>query len=274
MLINPSPHQSPLIGCMTILTRRTLITTGLAGTAALVAGMAVRRSFVRDLAAERARVSHGSTIFQSRYGQAEYAEAGSGPPVIMIHGTGGGFDQGLAFARPLLASGYRVIAPSRFGYLRSAMPPDASSDAQADVIADLMDRLQIARAPVIGGSAGARSAIAFAIRHPTRCSGLVALVPATFVPDRPVPMPGVVGAAIIEHGLRSDFLFWAGITFAPRRMIRTILATDAALFDAASPEERARVLAILGSILPVSARADGLLNDTRLALNPERRKTL
>jgi dienelactone hydrolase len=40
----------------------------------------------------------------------------------MIHGTGGGFDQGLLFARRLVDAGYRVIAPSRFGYLRSDFP--------------------------------------------------------------------------------------------------------------------------------------------------------
>ena len=34
----------------------------------------------------------------------EYAIAGTGPPVLMIHGTGGGFDQGLAFAEPLVAA--------------------------------------------------------------------------------------------------------------------------------------------------------------------------
>ena len=51
-------------------------------------------------------------------------------------------------------------------------------------------------------------------------------------------------------------------------MTGALLATDPALVAAASPEEQARAHAILWDILPVSARADGLLNDARLSGNP------
>jgi pimeloyl-ACP methyl ester carboxylesterase len=51
-------------------------------------------------------------------------------------------------------------------------------------------------------------------------------------------------------------------------MIATLLATDPALVRRASPDEQARVRAILHGILPVSDRARGLLNDGRLAGNP------
>ncbi|WP_089279867.1 alpha/beta fold hydrolase [Antarctobacter heliothermus] len=59
-------------------------------------------------------------------GALEYANADDGPPLMMIHGTGGGFDQGLLFASGLRQSGFRIVAPSRFGYLGSAFPDDAS----------------------------------------------------------------------------------------------------------------------------------------------------
>jgi pimeloyl-ACP methyl ester carboxylesterase len=199
----------------------------------------------------------------------EYAEEGAGAPILMIHGTGGGFDQGLAFARPLAHAGFRVIAPSRFGYLRSDFPLDASSEAQADAFVDLLDRLRVERAAVVGGSAGALPALAFAIRHPDRCAALVPIVPATYVPGRAPPRPTPVGAAIIEWGLRSDLLFWAGLRVAEDLMIETLLATDAALVHAASPAEQARVRSILHEILPISARARGLINDRRLAGDPQ-----
>lgn len=51
-------------------------------------------------------------------------------------------------------------------------------------------------------------------------------------------------------------------------MIATLLATDPALVRAAAPEERARVMAILHGILPVSRRSEGLLNDARWAADP------
>jgi pimeloyl-ACP methyl ester carboxylesterase len=234
----------------------------------VVAGV-VYRAFAAEIARARARIGTGSQVFQGRFGPTEYAVVGDGPPLIMIHGTGGGFDQGLAFSSRLIAAGRQVVAPSRFGYLRSALPDDPSLEHQADAIVDLMDHLGIARAPVIGGSAGALSAIQFAIRHPERCSALVVIVPAAFAPDRPPPRPNALGAAIMEYGLKSDFLFWAGMSLAEDTMIDTLLATDPALVRQAQPEEQERVRAILRDILPVSSRADGLLNDARLAGNPK-----
>jgi len=240
----------------------------MAGAAAVVAGGLTWRSFSSAVSNAAARVRGRSEVFQSRFGDMEYAQAGDGRPVLMIHGTGGGFDQGLDFARPLTAR-WRIIAPSRFGYLRSAFPDDPSSERQADAFADLLDRLAIDRAPIIGGSAGALSAMQFAIRHPNRCSGLVAMVPAAYAPGRPpVDPPNALAQAIIEHGLRSDFLFWLGMTLNEDAMIGALLATDPKLVKAAEASERRRVRSILRNILPVSERAQGLLNDAKLAYTP------
>jgi pimeloyl-ACP methyl ester carboxylesterase len=59
-----------------------------------------------------------------------------------------------------------VIAMSRFGHLRTPMPADASALAQAEAHVCLLDALGIPRAAVMGGSAGAPSALQMAIRHP------------------------------------------------------------------------------------------------------------
>lgn len=247
--------------------RRALVLSAVGG-AALLAGGAVHRSFRVDLRAARERLAGRSRIVATRFGALEYAEEGAGAPVVMVHGTGGGFDQGLEFAAPL-AGRFRVVAPSRFGYLRSAFPDDPSPEHQADAFADLLDALGLDRVAIIGGSAGALSAMQFAIRHPERCSALVAMVPAAYAPGRPpVDPPDPMAAAIIEHALKSDFLFWAGMTLNEDAMIRSLLATDPALVAAAGPGEQARVRAILRHILPVSLRAEGLLNDARLAYDP------
>jgi len=96
----------------------------------------------------------------------------------MIHGTGGGFDQGLRFGRALMSRGFEIIAPSRFGYLRSDFPAEPSPGRQADALALLLDHLNVDSLPVAGGSAGALIAAEFALRHPDRCSSLILLVPA------------------------------------------------------------------------------------------------
>jgi 2-hydroxy-6-oxonona-2,4-dienedioate hydrolase len=68
----------------------------------------------------------------------------------------------------LAQQGIRVIAMSCFGCLRSPMLADASPAAQADAHVCLLDTLGIGREAVLGGSAGAPSAMQMAIRHPER----------------------------------------------------------------------------------------------------------
>ena len=216
-----------------------------------------------------ARLSGVSTVIPTRFGDLEYADVGAGQPLLMIHGTGGGFDQGLGFCAPLIEKGYRIISPSRFGYLRSSFPADPSGESQADALVELLDHLKIDRLPISGGSAGALPALAFAIRHPDRCSGLIPIVPATFVPDRPhTPGPTGLMEFAMNTMLHSDFVFWSALSIIPDMMISTMLATDPALLPEASATEQKRVHDILWNILPVSRRSNGLLNDARLAGNP------
>ncbi len=251
--------------------RRRLLLAGLGGLVAAggIGALAAARSFRAAMATAEARVSTGSRTIPTRFGALEYADAGEGPAVLMIHGTGGGFDQGLAFGRPLVEAGYRLIAPSRFGYLGSDLPDDPGPEAQADAFVELLDHLGLPAVAAVGGSAGALSAIAFAIRHPSRCAALVAVVPATYAPARPTAEPmSPTAAAALEAMLRSDLLFWLATTLAEDRMIGTVLATDPALVRAASPTERERVLAILREILPVSRRTDGFLADAARTADP------
>lgn len=208
-------------------------------------------------------------MVETRAGPIELGEAGEGAPVLVVHGTGGGFDMGLSMARPLLPAGWRVLSPSRFGYLRTPFPDDASEEAQADAFAALLDALGIERVPVIGGSAGAISALWFALRHPQRCSALVALVPATHVPDRPeTPAAAPWAVPITERLLRSDALFWAASRLAPNALTRALLGTDPSLVAAASSAEQSRVRSVLRDLQPLSARANGLLNDSRQSRHP------
>jgi len=221
-------------------------------------------SYRRDIGRALRRIAQGSAIAETPCGAIEYAVAGEGAPLLMVHGAGGGFDQGLDLAAELAASGFRVIAPSRFGYLRTPLPRDASAAAQADAHACLLDALDIPRAVVIGASAGAPSAMQLALRHPERVAALVLMVPAAFAPrkdDAPAARRPPAAVWLAEIMLRSDFLFWAALRAAPHTMMRAILGTPPELVQSASPAERARVELILQHILPVSPRRRGLLND-------------
>ena len=72
----------------------------------------VGHEYRRDIDRARARALSGSQVISTPCGAIEYAEVGSGPAVLGIHGAGGGFDQGLALAGPLATKGYRVIVMS------------------------------------------------------------------------------------------------------------------------------------------------------------------
>jgi 2-hydroxy-6-oxonona-2,4-dienedioate hydrolase len=250
--------------------RNLLIALGAAGGVAALGAGGVASTYWRDISRIREELAaQKSTVIETSFGALEYAEAGEGAPLMMIHGTCGGFDQGLLFAGQLVDAGYRVIAPSRFGYLKSDFPDDPSSENQADALVELIDHLGIDRIAIAGGSAGALPAVEFAIRHPDRTAALVAIVPAAYAPGRPPARPwSATQTWIAESVLGSDFLFWAAMTAMPDTIIRTLLATDPALVAAASPAEQERVSRIMRGILPVSARARGLLNDARLAGNP------
>ena len=73
--------------------------------------------FNHDVNIAAARAAAGGVVVQTRCGQIEYQEAGSGAPLLVVHGSGGGHDQGMAFAGAMARQGIRVIAMSRFGYL-------------------------------------------------------------------------------------------------------------------------------------------------------------
>jgi pimeloyl-ACP methyl ester carboxylesterase len=106
-------------------------------------------------------------------------EAGTGPPVLMLHGLGGTKAEFLPTVRALAGS-YRTIAVDMLGFGDSDKPVGASyaPDFQARGIASLLDALELERAHFIGHSMGGRVALELGFRHPERTLGLVLMTPA------------------------------------------------------------------------------------------------
>jgi 2-hydroxy-6-oxonona-2,4-dienedioate hydrolase len=233
----------------------------------VVSALLIGWRFDSDIKAASARASRGSVLIATRCGQIEYQETGTGTPLLMVHGSGGGHDQGMAFAGALGRQGIRVIAMSRFGYLRTPMPADANPAAQADAHACLLDALGIRQAAVLGGSAGGPSAMQMAIRHPDRVNALVLLVPLAYKPntltDSVAPLSPWAENLILRL-IGSDFVFWAALHVARDQVIKHVLATPPEQVATASQQERARVNRVLENILPVSIRAQGLRSDSVL----------
>jgi pimeloyl-ACP methyl ester carboxylesterase len=137
----------------------------------------------------------GSQIANTAVGPVEYQIIGdSGPVVLRVHGTPGGYQKADAI------EGRRVLAPSRPGYLRTPIETGRTPEEQADAYAALMDSLDIKRAIVMGSSGGGPSAIAFAVRHPNRIVALIALEPISQSKALEFELP---------FFMHSDFLSWA-----------------------------------------------------------------
>ncbi|MBM3149136.1 MAG: alpha/beta hydrolase, partial [Chloroflexi bacterium] len=170
---------------------------------------------------------------------------------------GGGYDQGVILSRVFLNDDFRVIAPSRFGFLRTPLPTDASFAAQADTFADLLDELDISSVAIIGISAGGPSSLQFALRHPDRCSALV-MISAVSHPEKPMNFTDKV----IHQGIfRSDFVFWLIARYFESGLISFFGVSPEVQAGLTSDEESWLSDVLIPSIHPISQRQAGMLND-------------
>ena len=148
-----------------------LILLGMAAFAVVVGVL-----FRADMRAARAALDAYETVAAATsVGPVETVDAGDGFPVLSIHGTGGGYDQGYALAAGLHDAGYRIIAPSRFGYLGAPVPDATDARTQADVLAELLDARGVPRREACRSarSASRAAAAAAAASRPSRCSSSI-----------------------------------------------------------------------------------------------------
>jgi pimeloyl-ACP methyl ester carboxylesterase len=105
---------------------------------------------------------------------------GQGREVLLIHGLGATKASFYDTAAALSQDGYRVHALDLPGFGSSSKPATGPYTARwfADTVVDLMDRLMIDRAHVVGNSMGGRVALEVALREPERVGALALLCPA------------------------------------------------------------------------------------------------
>ncbi len=116
-----------------------------------------------------------------------YLEAGTGYPVICIHGLGGTKGSFLPTVSAL-ADEYRVIALDLPGFGDSEKPIAASYDPRffADNVAAFMDDLGIEKAHIVGNSMGGRVALELGFEYPERVDRMALLAPSlAWLRERP-----------------------------------------------------------------------------------------
>lgn len=215
------------------------------------------------------RVRGKSTVIPSPYGDIEYTEGGSGPPVLVIHGSGGGYDQGELLVQAVLGEQFHWIAPSRFGYLRSTFREGATFDDQAHAYAYLLDQLGLNKVAVVTISHGGPSALLFAVLHPKRVSSLTLIsagVASSASQDQAqANQKGDMLMTIFKY----DPLYWA-ITKLFRRQLMELMGANDAVVAGLTPQQRDLVDRIIDEMNPVSPRSAGAAFDNKAKLPNER----
>jgi pimeloyl-ACP methyl ester carboxylesterase len=226
--------------------------------AAGILGLNNYYQFRREVKNAEYRIKTQQKSILSRFGKIYYGKQGEGPPVLVVHGAGGGFDQALHVAK-IFGQGFEWIAPSRFGYLGTVLPKDASPEAQADAHEDLLNALEIDRIPIIGLSAGGPSALQFALRHPERCSGLL-MVSAISKAMIDVASNPEVMEKLISTLLANNWLIWLATKLANRKIIPPA-GVPIQVIKSLDEHDTCWLQGLLNDILPIGPRHQGLVND-------------
>jgi pimeloyl-ACP methyl ester carboxylesterase len=221
--------------------------------------------FTHDMRLAEERLST-SEMYTALDGDIEYAVQGEGTPVLLLHGAGGGFDFGLWSGRVFFQNTPKIISVSRFGYLRSPIPENASIRSQAARYNALLEHLNITKVVVVGTSAGGPSAIQFANDYPEKCSGLI-LISAVSMPE-PEGSGEPLHIRIIHLVQQSDYSYWL-FTRLGQSTILDLMGIPNDVYEQFTPEQRQLAQEMLDVMHPMTLRYRGTINDAEMLLSEE-----
>jgi pimeloyl-ACP methyl ester carboxylesterase len=205
-------------------------------------------------------------VIGTAVGPIEYAQRGNGPQVLIVHGTPGGYDQGL-IGLEFASNALRLIAPSRPGYLGTPLGTGRTPAQQADALAALLDALDIDQIPVVGASGGGPSTYLLAARHPDRVSCLVQIDSICLTYPEPSWLATRVG-----YGPTSLRLGQVLFDRYPRAVMKAMLASTSTLSAPGRAEQAHGIsddpdrVALMSALTATTSRhaarrQDGLRND-------------
>ena len=146
---------------------------------------------------------------------------GDGPDLVLLHGASGN-TRDMTFALgPELAQRYRVIVLDRpgLGYTDPIHDQGASISEQADLLSQAAQALGAERPIVLGHSYGGAVALAWAVNHPDRIGGVVALSAASHPWDTGLS----TYYKILSHPVLGRIVIPMITAFVPERRVRTAL---------------------------------------------------
>ncbi len=225
--------------------------------------------FAFDMHRAYGRIEGPSSVVSSPYGNIEYTRGGYGPDVLVIHGSGGGYDQGEIVVRSVLGDEFSWIAPSRFGYLRSTFNDGATFEDQAKAYAFLLDHLGVKKVAVVALSHGGPSALLFAAMYPERIASLT-MVSCGVASSRADGQTQADKKGDLLVAIYKRDLFYWGLTRFFRKQFIGLMGANLEVFNALSPEQRDLVDQVIDYMNPSSLRSAGANFDNKAKLPGER----
>ena len=168
-----------------------------------------------------------------------YHEAGNGPPILLLHGSGPGVSGWSNFAGnfPVFAQNFRTLCPDMPGFGNSPAVPwrDVYPRVAADAVRWFLDELQIPAIDIVGNSMGGNVASEFALAHPDRVRRLVLMGPGGLAVNTFSPA--------LSEGARRLFEFLSDPT-RPRMVawVETMVSDPAMITDALIDERMTNAL--------------------------------
>lgn len=170
-----------------------------------------------------------------------YNEAGTGHPVIMLHGSGPGATGWSNFNRNIgpLSEGFRVLLMDHPGWGKSdtvKLGQQSRGEVNAESVKLFMDALNIDKAVLVGNSMGGGTALNFAIDYPDRISHLITMGSGAGSGNVFTPMP-TEGLRILREGYADPSVE----NF--RRLVRIMVYDDSFVTDELLQQRSASALA-------------------------------
>jgi 4,5:9,10-diseco-3-hydroxy-5,9,17-trioxoandrosta-1(10),2-diene-4-oate hydrolase len=153
--------------------------------------------------AEASMTARATPIPEAKYAVTDgglsihYHEAGSGEPIVFLHGSGpgaSGYSNFKGNYPVFAANGYRAIVPDLPGFGLSSKPEDTAYvlDFFVEAMHGLLGKLGLDRVMLLGNSLGGAIALKYALDHPDSVTRLILMAPGG-IEDLPayLQMPGI-----------------------------------------------------------------------------------
>lgn len=224
-------------------------------------------NYRKDMKLLTKNIGLNSLKFETSLGTIEYSIEGEGEPILVIHGAGGGYDQGLLLAKTFTDNEAKMIAISRPGFLGTPLTQSNKETKSHSVMyKDLIDELGLKSVHVLAFSDGGPSAIQFAISYPEMCKTLTLVACKSKTP----PEETVIQSLIFGNIFKADYLFWWMVNHQEKALLESFGVTDN-VQKTMDKSEIELIKKFLELMQPMKLRVEGIYNEREQLkeLNPK-----